>query len=63
MGGGTPSRPPPPQPADPTLTEQDAKALALARQKRERNRRGVDSLRVEPGLSPASDDTGLRIPS
>lgn len=63
MGNDIPSRPPPAAPADPALAEEDARALAIARQKKERRRRGVDSLRIEPGLSPASgDDTGLRIP-
>ena len=64
MGFDTPStQPAPASPADPTLS--DPKALELARQRRlkEKRRRGIDSLRVEPGVSPASEDTGLRIPT
>ena len=63
MGFDSPSTtPPPPAPADPTLTDPQAQELARQRRLKEKRRRGIDSLRIEPGLSPASNDTGLRIP-
>lgn len=64
MGFDTPStQPAPAASADPVLS--DPKALELARQRRlkEKRRRGIDSLRIEPGVAPASDGTGLRIPN
>lgn len=64
MGFDTPTSHPPPQaPADPLLTEQQTVELARRRRDQERNRRGIESLRIEPGLSPASTNSGLRIPN
>jgi hypothetical protein len=63
MGFDTPNtRPPPAQPADPVLSDPAAKELARQRRLKEQRRRGTDSLRIEPGVSPASEGTGLRIP-
>ncbi len=64
MGGNTPApRSSAPPPVDPSLAEQQTQALAAKRRREERQRRGIDSFRVEPGLSPASTNPGLRIPT
>lgn len=64
MGGHAPTPRTPPQPAvDPLLAEQKTQELAARRRRQEQQRRGIDSFRVDPGLSPASTDAGLRIPT
>jgi hypothetical protein len=64
MGGSTPAPQTPPQPpVDPMLAEQQTQALAAKRRRQERQRQGIDSFRIDPGLSPASTDAGLRIPA
>ncbi len=58
-GTPTPSSPPPIAPGDPNEAQKTAADLARERRMRERQRRGVASLRIEPDQA---GDPGLRVP-
>lgn len=39
----------------------DAEELARLRRERDKSRRGVSTLRIDPGVAGSNGDTGLRI--